>query len=983
MNRLHTILLCLLAAGSLHAQQQLLALGANQNPPGVSWQHLQSPHFRIIFPREIAVDAQAIARLLEQNHYAVGASLGVRPGPLPLVLHTRTTISNGFVSLAPRRSEWYNTPPQVGLTGPLPWYNLLAIHEFRHVVQFDRLNHGLNRLLYYGLGETGWLAGAGFSVPTWFFEGDATVMETALTPGGRGRQPEFLMPIRTLLLSGRHYSYYKMFLGTCREWPANPYEYGFLLTTWLRRQHGAQLLPDLLKSTANLSLLPFRFSWSLRRRTGRGIMASHRAMLAELDSLYRTNRKTQAGPPVQRWNRDNHGFWTAFQAPRWSGEGSAVVCKYGMSDQAALVRIQPDGREEQLLHPQGMDESPVSVAGNLLVWAERLPDPRWGYQDSRAIQSVDLGSGRRRTIAANNRYFAPALAPDGLTIAVIACERDNSCQLVLLDARSGAEIRRFPNPARDFLMTPAWSPDGHFLALSRVTAAGRGLCLIELKVGTITDLVPPGPYTLATPVFCGRHILFSSNDGDTEQIFAAEIRGRGLARVTSRPFGAFYPAPSPDGRRLLFNDYDAGGLHLAEMALDTTQWLALEQLPEMENEWFAPVAAQEEIARSIPAVTPAAAAGSASSAAAPNLATQVAAAPTLAAPTPAPQVAAAPPEWPVTSYSAWRDLPRIHSWELRADAVARTLGASLFAHNLLRTLQASAGYDYDRDQKRGAASLNFTWARWYPLLEAGIVYGERATSFSRADAGLQRCSWSEKSLQGGLRLPLTFSRRGYTTRLTLQSGLRLTWIGSISDTRAFGRWENRQGWFRSAGYGVEFLRYRKSRADILPVRGQALQLGYDHSPWQSDYHGERFYLSGTLYFPGLARRHGFALQADYEHQRAENYRYDSAIRHPRGYPERFHEKISRVAVDYALPLLYPEKNIWALLYIQRLKGRLFTDYGRGTDSGLTTSYRSSGLELSADVNLLAQPVIFELGLRASWRWHEGSWYTEALLGLPL
>ncbi|HOC25413.1 MAG TPA: hypothetical protein PKJ13_08885, partial [bacterium] len=291
MAKIYQILAILLLAWSaLLAQADLFDIGTDQNPPGISWRSLESRHFQIIFPQEIAADAQRIASLLERVYPADCKTLGIQPGPLPLILHSRTIESNGFVTLAPRRSEWFSTPPQVGLTGPVGWYPLLAIHEYRHVVQFQALKQGFNRLLYWSLGEYGWLAGAGISVPAWFFEGDAVVMETALTRGGRGRQPEFLMPIRTMLLSGERYSYYKMNLGSYKNWIANPYEYGFYLNTWLRRQHGAELWPAVLKSTAKLSFIPYRFSWSLKRRTGMGLMKSHAAMLAGLEAYYRTSR---------------------------------------------------------------------------------------------------------------------------------------------------------------------------------------------------------------------------------------------------------------------------------------------------------------------------------------------------------------------------------------------------------------------------------------------------------------------------------------------------------------------------------------------------------------------------------------------------------------------------------------------------------------------------------------------------------------------
>ncbi|HOZ21729.1 MAG TPA: hypothetical protein PLO28_08110 [bacterium] len=939
------------------AQDQLLDIGTDQNPPGISWQSLETPRFRIIFPQEIGPDAQRAASLLERIYEADCATLGARPKRLPLILHNRTIESNGFVTLAPRRSEWYNTPPQVGLTGPVEWYTLLAIHEFRHVVQFQRLNSGFNRLLYLALGETGWMAGVGISAPTWFFEGDAVVMETALTRGGRGRQPEFLMPIRALLLSGRPRSYFKMTLGSCKNWIGDPYSYGFVLNTWLRRRNGAELWPPVLKSTANLSFIPFRFSWALKRRTGMGAIKSHEAAMVELAERYRANLPPQDTTAVRRWNRDNDGFLTVYQSPGFAGDSAIIALKYGLADQRAFVRIHSNGREETLFRPNTVDGSSHTLAGTTLVWAEEVPDPRWGRQSHQAIKRYDFTTGALQTVVKKGRYFAPAISPDGAIIAAVEHAGDNRCRLVLLDSNSGRELHRFENPGNAFLMTPAWSPDGREIALNRLTAAGRALALLDVEKGVMTDLIPPGAWTMATPVWCGSTILFSSNDGETEQIFAVRRRDGRLFRVTSRPYGAFYPAPSADGQRLLFNDFDLEGYHAAETALDSSRWTALDQLPVMVNSWFEPVAAQE-------------------------------AGPSLLYDHLSQAEAGLPEEpaqntWPVRPLSSWRDPGRIHSWQFYLDDIRRTMGAEIYSRNLLGTLQASAGYDYDRDEKAGAASAAITWARLYPLIDLGALYGHRASTYSDDAGAEQRYTWKEQSAFAGFRLPLNLSRQGYSTTLTLQSRLQWTLLSGISDDRAFDRWKNSGGWWRSAGYALNFSRFRRSRADIFPVRGQILEIGYDHTPWDGDWRGGRFNLSASLFFPGLSRRHGLALRADYEEQKPDNYRYSSRIRFPRGYGYRYQERIGRLALDYALPLAYPDQHIWALLYIQRLKSLFFHDYGWSESNGRRSFYRASGLELTADTNLLSYPVLFELGVRLAWRWREKDWRSEAVIGLPL
>lgn len=938
------IIIHFLAAFSLLAQEALLDIGTAQDPPGIRWQTLTTPHLKLIFPQELGRDAQQIANLIDSVYPLDTQTLGVRPPRIPLILRNRTTESNGFAALGPRRSEWFNTPPQTSLIGPVSWYTLLAIHEYRHVVQFERMKGGMTKWLYYLMGDAGWMAGAMFSVPFWFWEGDAVFMETALTCGGRGRQPEFFMPVRTMLLSDERYSYHKMTMGSLKNWSADPYEYGFLMNTYLRRRHGAGLWPQVLHRTNKISLMPFRFSQSLKKYTGMGAIKSHNAALAELDSVYKSGHAQTAPDTVKRWDRNHNGHTTHYRAPAWLDDGSAMVLKYGLTDQPAFVRIDPSGNEHTLLHPNPVDGTPHHVIHDKLIWNEFNFDERWGNQNFQSLKIHDLQTGRTQTVVAKGHYFAPALSPDGVTIAAIYFGTDNRCQLVLLNLE-GKELRRFDNTEQAFLFTPHWSADGNRIAYGRLTARGRTLALVDVSIGETQDLFPAGANTLASPSFWGSYLLFTTADGDVEQIFACHLDSRQLYRTTARPFGAAFPDVSPDGKRLLYNDYDLHGWHVAEMALDTTKWTAIEQLPLLTNPWFEPVAHQE----SEPIW-----------------------------PGPIPQK-----EYAVENYHPWRDLFQVHSWLITADEAARTAGLQVFARDLLGTLGSSAGVDYDRAEKAAAVNATITYAGLYPLLDVSAEAGHRASSFIDDKDLITRYTWHEKSLMFGLRLPLNLTRNGYWSGAALQSHFAMTGISRISDDRGFDHYDNADGWFKSLRHSFIYYHYRQSRADIYPVWGQTLRLSFYHTPLRGDYQGRLFSFSSNLYFPGIKNHQGWALRCDYEEQDAQNYRFSSESRFPRGYSERFHEKMGRIGVDYAVPLCYPDWPLWVLMYIQRIKSAFFFDYGVGRDADREITYRSAGVELTSDVNFLGFPVLFDLGARISWRWLDRSWHAELMLGTPL
>src|SRR6056297_3128285 len=96
------------------------------------------------FSEEIKEDAFRFANILEYIYDKASKTLNHKPQKTSILLHNHTVISNGFVTWAPKRMEAYTIPPQTIKTNY--WLEELAIHEYRHVVQIDKLNQGFTKL---------------------------------------------------------------------------------------------------------------------------------------------------------------------------------------------------------------------------------------------------------------------------------------------------------------------------------------------------------------------------------------------------------------------------------------------------------------------------------------------------------------------------------------------------------------------------------------------------------------------------------------------------------------------------------------------------------------------------------------------------------------------------------------------------------------------------------------------------------------------
>ena len=209
------------------------------NPPSVKWQQVNTPAAKVIFPRGLDSVAMQVAGIAQQLNLSTRSSIGTLQRPVPVVLHNETTLANAYVGLGPFRSEFYLTPEQNSFAlGSLPWYQQLAIHEFRHVQQYNNFNVGLSKAFRVLFGEEGQALANALVIPDWFFEGDAVYNETNVSWQGRGRMPFFFNDYRSLWMAGKNYSWMKLRNGSYRDFVPDHYHLGYMLAAYGREKAG-------------------------------------------------------------------------------------------------------------------------------------------------------------------------------------------------------------------------------------------------------------------------------------------------------------------------------------------------------------------------------------------------------------------------------------------------------------------------------------------------------------------------------------------------------------------------------------------------------------------------------------------------------------------------------------------------------------------------------------------------------------------------
>ena len=902
-------------------------------PLSVRWQQINTDHFRVIYPTDAVQDGQRAANALEYIYRAEGKTLKHYPAKIPVVLHNRTVISNGFVSWAPKRSEWFLTPPQDNYAQD--WLYQLAVHEYRHVVQIDKLNQGITKAVGFVTGQQA--VGAMSSlVPLWFLEGDAVATETALTNAGRGRNPAFEMPLRTIALSGEYQKYDKALFGSYRDHVPNHYELGYQIVSWTREHYGAKTFDTSVDFVARkpYSIIfcpPFRLG--IKKETGHYTWQLYQNALSDLTNRWRQQEMRTKYDSITPITKHANRIYTNYRSPHYLNDSTFVALKTSMAQIAQWVKINCEGREQTLHTPGYINSERVSYSNGLLAWTELVQDVRWSNRSYSVVKIFDLHTGKERLLQRRTRYFSPTLSPDGATIAVVDVPVTGICAIVLLDVATGKEKDRLPNPYEAFLQMPSWSKDSKSLLAIASGSKGKSIERIDIATGQFTTVLPPAYNDISCPVDDGKYALFNAYYNGITNIYAVDYHTGKVLQVSSARFGAFDPQPNATGDKLVYAEYSVKGYDLVETYMDTEKWTPVEQLRDHSLKLYESLAQQEGFNLQDSII--------------PNM------------------------QYLIKPFRKWTNLFNVHSWAPLyydvdvSDVFSTDLypGAVVFSQDLLGNLTSSAGYSW-----RGyhAFHAGFTYKGIYPIIDFKIEHGGDIALLKPSKNDLPAFEPKNRNTNVSVRsyVPFTLTRNRWITGVVPQ--IRLLYdnhylYSQITDSYQYGLWR--------ISYGIQIYRYLKSSIrDLAPRLGVVAQGIFQHTPWNNEQLGYIYYIQGRVYLPGLARHHSLLLTGAWQQQKTNYFMFNSSLSFPRGYFRDRTEKLSIGKIDYGLPLCYPDWSLYRLLYLKRLRTNLFCDlaqnqYRISRDKWQKNNMFSTGVDLIADVNLLQIYFPMNLGIR--------------------
>lgn len=921
-----------------------------QDPAATKWMQIKTGRFTVIFPASYDSSGISFARSLEEANSKLHTLFPEIKFKIPVVIHSYTTQSNGYVAWAPRRMELYPTPEQNSI--PLDFFTQLSIHELTHVYQMESLNTGFSKVMSFILGEqyTGISASL---LPLWFLEGDAVFAESLLSQSGRGRSASFQKELKAITVQhGRIYKYDKILNGSFRDYIPDHYQSGYQMVTWAMAKYNPQIWNNALKFTGDYPFTILPFNISLTKTAGLTKRKLFNEAFDSLKTIWTHDDSKDNTRAYETINPDKRGKYINYYSPVMAGRDSVIAIRTSLSDAPAFVLINPSLKKEKRIYlPGQMYPWVLSYAKGRIVWVENRYDPRWENREYSVIKMLDLRTNKSRVLSKKSRYLSASVSPDGKVIAAIENTVSNKNSLVFLDTETGT-VRKFAaSPENVSLQRPQWNESGEKITVIFLTIAGEGIMSYDLGVSKWETLVPAGKDDLQSSFQRNDSLFLVSSESGTENVFAM-TPGSGKIRLTRSRFGANDPAIA--GRKLYFSDYTQYGNDLCKADLIEISGAVPEK-----------VSSSSFLINRFK--------------------------PELLSPEKTSSVSYSP-----EPYRKWKHLFRFHSWmpfyadleAIKSDPTSVRPGFSLLTQNHLSTLTSSIGYEYSLAQKNVLHS-RVTWKGWYPVFESQLSYGNKpliAKYFKPGDPAVNNPSMILPALQftNTVYVPLRFSTGRFSQYI--QPSLTVDYANDYVYIKESGAYDHGQTILSGRFYFSNF-NYSSYR-DIYPRWAQSFDLNYSFAPFDRNIYGSAASLKSAFYFPGFFKNNGIRIRYEREIQSPVKFMFSNRVSFPRGYKNLKSKDFDFFSADYVLPLFYPDMNISSLLYLKRIRAGLFYDYVSGprnsfysvTASGLTPlfsynladqfqkeSLKSFGFELLTDFHLFRIPYLISGGVQTTWK----------------
>jgi hypothetical protein len=937
-----------------------------QDPATTKWEQINTDNFQIIFQKDFSDKAQYVANTLEFHYSKVGNSLNHKPKKVSVIIHNQTIRANGYVAWAPKRMELYTTPSQDSY--PDIWLKHLCIHEFRHVVQIDKLNQGITNILRIVFGQQA-TALVAAQLPFWYLEGDAVCTETVFSDFGRGRLPYFHQGLKTHLLSDdEQFSFDKMLFGSYKEYTPNRYELGYQLTSFARMKYGSEIWSNVQNYVARNSytLLPTNFSFyrGLKKNTGLSQKELYEETSVFLDSLWTKENDANHTLPAKFIQDYSVNEYADYLNPISINKNEFIALKKSYSHIPQFVILNNDS-ERILYEPGVLLSNDFSFSNNILVWAEYKPDARWKNREFNSIRLLNIQTGIDFTLIEKSRYFSPAISTSTEKIVVVEVDEMNQASLVVLNSFNGKVLYKIASRNGNFLQRPKWSTDEQAIFVIELSDKGKQIVKYNFEKEQWQTILSLPNADIQRVLPTKDKVYFHSTLNGTDNIYVFDEITKDIYQISNSRFGISGFDINANNSKLIVNEKTSQGFRLAEIPVERAMWRKVDIEEKYHFQLAEIITSQEKEQLDSSSFKQ--------------------------------------KEFTKKPYRKPLHLFNFHSWipfyfdyeSLSLNNIANLPselsnnlypGLMLLSQNKLSSVESILSYAYKNGNHFLSSSIELKGQ--YPILRLSAEYGNE-----QLIRGTSVATWQPESRIGyrykaDLYVPFNFSKGKY-----IKGFIPLVSV-EYSDNIYYN--------FTDDYYikGIEFVQTqllyyayeRPAKKDIIPKLGAIFQFNLFNTPFETELYNYLYSVNSLFYLPGGINK-GFSIDFGYQFQKPNLYLFNSNFSFPRGLLQTRTEKMVKLYTDYVFPIAYPEWNLGSVLYLKRLRGDLFIDYAfnsyrtKDSDDGsvywLNQNKLSIGFELKADYHLLRTIFPLNTGVRIGFAPIEGKFIYNVLFGIDL
>ncbi|MEO7215280.1 hypothetical protein [Mucilaginibacter sp.] len=916
INRFCQTLLLLLTTATFASAQQF-----GGNPPAIKWKQVNTPASKVIFPEGMDSAAMRVANIIQYINPQIKQTIGFKQKQVSIVLQNQTTISNAYVGLAPFRSEFYLTPSQNSFEiGSLYWPGQLAIHEFRHVQQYNNFNVGLSHALRVVFGEGGQALGNDLSIPNWFFEGDAVYNETLVSQQGRGRLPYFYNGFRALWATGKNYSWMKLRNGSYVDYIPDHYPLGYMMVAYGREKYGNDFWGKVTHDAAAFKTGFYPFQNAIKNYSGLNYKNFRENAFAHFKKQFANDNMIDDQPPAH--------FVAHEEYPAYVNDSTLIYLKttYNHIPQFVLRT----GAKERFIAVQSINtDSYFTYHNGKVIYAAYRPDVRWGYRNYNELVVLDINTRKEQRITHKTKYFSPAFSDDSKTIVAVDVEPSGNSTLHLLDASTGKLLNAIPNRDKLFYTYPKFYGADKIVTAVRNGKGEMALASIDIKTGAAKYFTPFSFEPIGFIAVGDGKIIFSKTTGAYDKLFVLSVKtGKVFLKDTSEEnmspeIGAYQPAVI--NSKMAWVGFTPYGYYIREGTLSEND---LNETPLSEAEPisdFGVTKLEQDSAANLFASVPS---------------------------TPL----------TITKYSKAHGLFNFHS--IFPNLNDPNYSLELAGENVLNTFQSRLSFNYNRDEGYKRIGYTGIYGALFPYISAGANYTFDRKGFSKGNS----VYFNETDLHAGLELPLNFT-----------AGKTSTFLSAGSDVyysqRRFQEAFRSQFADRHYTYLNNYISFsneiQQAKQQINPRLAQSISLNYKTAI--AGLSATQFLGTGSFYFPGLSINHSLVISGAYQQKGANNsIGFSNDFPFSKGYTVESLEKMQKFGTSYHFPIAYPDAGFANLAYLLRVRGYLFYDHTHATDGSFLLNgkpfkadFRSAGAALFFDGKLFNQGSV-SFGIRYSY-----------------